>query len=417
MKELRFSFPTANASEGAVSVVVPELKAFAKAPSDYAPAKAPVFFNPVMELNRDIAVLSLRVLHSLVQRDLTVCEPLAGCGIRGIRFAREVENVKKVIVNDLSSEASKLAEWNVKENGLDEKVAVENKDANDLLSHYASPRRRFDCVDIDPFGSPMPFVDSAIRSLRRGGLLALTATDLASLCGVYPRPCFRRYGGFPLRTEYCHELAIRLLTGAVVRSVAKFDLSVRVVFSYYVAHYIRLYVIVESGAKRADASLKQLGLIKHCFSCFHRKVTGHMFLLGSNTCPECHEKLSVAGPLWVGRLIDEHFVTLMLEEARCSLPKRRVYKVTKLLTQIKQEANAPATFYVVDRICDSLNLPVPSVKKIISELQKKGHQAGLTHFKPTAVKTDASAKTIKEIIVAEIAASTQKKNSQRLTLK
>ena len=119
----------------------------------------------------------------------------------------------------------------------------------------------------------------------------------------------------------------------------------------------------------------------------------------------------------VGRLIDEHFVTLMLEEARCSLPKRRVYKVTKLLTQIKQEANAPATFYVVDRICDSLNLPVPSVKKIISELQKKGHQAGLTHFKPTAVKTDASAKTIKEIIVAEIAASTQKKNSQRLTLK
>jgi tRNA (guanine26-N2/guanine27-N2)-dimethyltransferase len=411
VKELRFSFPTVNVTEGSVSVVVPKLEAFKRKPSDYAPAKSPVFFNPVMELNRDIAVLCLRVLQRILQRDLTVCEPLAGCGIRGIRFAREVDNITKVVINDISLEASKLAKWNVIKNCLDETITVENKDANDLLSDYAFPRHRFDYVDIDPFGSPMPFVEPALRSLRSKGLLALTATDLASLCGVYPRPCLRRYGGLPLRTEYCHELAIRLLTGAVAKSAAKLDLSVRIVFSYYVAHYVRVYLIVERGAKRADACLTQLGLIQHCFSCFHRETVDHPILLRSSICPECHKKLSVAGPLWIGSLLDEYFSTQILEEAWRKLPKIRGRRVVKLLTQLRQEVNSPRTFYVLDRICDSLNLPVPSVKRIITELQKKGYQANQTHFNPTAVKTDASARSFKELILAETSADTSEPNS------
>ena len=392
-------------------MVVPKLEAFKRNPSDYAPAMAPVFFNPAMELNRDIAVLCLKVLQRILQRDLTVCEPLAGCGIRGIRFAREVDNVSKVVINDISLEASKLAKWNVKKNCLDERITVENKDANHLLSDYASPRHRFDYIDIDPFGSPMPFAEPALRSLRSKGILALTATDLASLCGVYPRPCLRRYGGLPLRTEYCHELAIRLLTGAVVRSAAKLDLSVRVAFSYYAAHYVRVYLIVERGAKRADACLTQLGLIQHCFSCFHREMVNHTYLLRSSVCPECQKKLSIAGPLWIGSLLDENFTVQILEEAWRRLPKTRVRKVTKLLTQLRQEVYSLGTFYVLDRICDSLNLPVPSVKKIITKLQKKGYQANPTHFNPTAVKTDASAKTLKELILAEVVADTSETNS------
>ncbi|MGB9135449.1 MAG: tRNA (guanine(10)-N(2))-dimethyltransferase, partial [Candidatus Bathyarchaeia archaeon] len=52
-----FPFPTEVVSEGEVEVVVPRLEAFVRKPSDYAPSKAPVFYNPVMELNRDLAVL------------------------------------------------------------------------------------------------------------------------------------------------------------------------------------------------------------------------------------------------------------------------------------------------------------------------------------------------------------------------
>ena len=32
-------------------------------------------------------------------------------------------------------------------------------------------------IDIDPFGSPVAFIDSAIQSLARTGMLEVTATD------------------------------------------------------------------------------------------------------------------------------------------------------------------------------------------------------------------------------------------------
>ena len=89
-------FPTEIVEEGKVKILVPKLKAFIKLPSEYAPSKAPVFYNPVMELNRDLAVLALQTYQKMLNREISVCEPLASCGIRGIRFATEVKGVQKV---------------------------------------------------------------------------------------------------------------------------------------------------------------------------------------------------------------------------------------------------------------------------------------------------------------------------------
>ena len=43
----------------------------------------------------------------------------------------------------------------------------------------------FDCIDLDPYGSPSIFLDSAIRSVKNGGLLLVTATDAGPLCGSF----------------------------------------------------------------------------------------------------------------------------------------------------------------------------------------------------------------------------------------
>lgn len=396
-KGLSLSFPTEHVTEGMVEVVVPKLRAFVKKPSDYAPSKAPVFYNPVMELNRDLAVLALQAFQRLVGHDLRACEPLAGCGIRGIRLAKEVDGVEEVVVNDINGEAYRLAKFNVEKNGLAGKVVVENEDANLLLSSFGAPRKRFDYIDVDPFGSPVPYVDSALRALRRGGLLALTATDLASLCGVYPRACVRKYGGRPLRTEYCHELAVRLLAGALARSAAKNDMGVRIVFSHSSEHYIRLYTVVNYGAKEADASLKSMGYISHCSACLHRKASAGLLHCEREECAECGSKMSVAGPLWVGKIVDEGFVASMQKEAKTKVFKQKE-KINRLLALTKEEANAPITYYVVDNVCDMLGLPVPSTKKVITELKKAGHQAILTHFNTLGIKTDASATTVKETV-------------------
>jgi tRNA (guanine26-N2/guanine27-N2)-dimethyltransferase len=391
-------FPTETVQEGKVKILVPKLKAFIKTPSEYAPSKAPVFYNPVMKLNRDIAVLALQTYQRTVNHEISVCEPLASCGIRGIRFATEVKGVQKALINDINEKAFQLARHNVHMNRLSKRVTVKNEDANFLLAHYGAPRKRFDAIDIDPFGCPVPYLDSAIRALRNGGLLALTATDMAPLCGVHPKACIRKYGGKPLRTEYCHELAVRLLAGCLATTAAKHDIGISVVFSHSTNHYIRIYATTTYGAKKADESIKNMGYILHCFNCFHRETLKRPFLFAnSEKCSECGSKLNVAGPLWVAKIFDRKLCELMGEELG-QRDFRFKGRIGKILALIAGETEAPITYYVVDKLCDALTLPVPPVKKIINALEKEGFPAFLTHFNPKGVKSNVPAMKIKEIL-------------------
>lgn len=395
---MSFDFPTEVVKEGRVSVVVPRLEAYARETWEYAPSKAPVFYNPAMELNRDMAVLALRAYQRRIGKDISICEPLTGCGIRGVRFATEVQGVRKVIVNDINLEAARLAEFNVKHNKLSNRVLVMNEDANLLLSRYAAPRKRFSYIDIDPFGSPVPYLDAALRALRNGGLLALTATDMAPLCGVHPQACVRKYGGKPLRTEYCHELAVRLLTGCLTMMAAKHDIGVDVVFSHSTDHYIRVYAVTRYGAKQADNSARMMGYVLHCFACFHREPSKGLTPFLERKCAECGSMLSVAGPLWLGKMLDETFCGLMEKEVDGRGLKQEK-RILKLLSIARNEAEAPLTYYVIDKICDKLNLRIPPLIEIIDELKRAGFQASATHFNSRGVRTEASAEVVKGIVI------------------
>jgi tRNA G26 N,N-dimethylase Trm1 len=77
-------------------------------------------------------------------------------------------------------------------------------------------------------------------------------------------------------------------------------------------------------------------------------------------------------------------------------------KLNKLLTTIKAEANAPITYYVLDRICKKMNLPPTSTQSFLTELHNSGYKAVQTHFNNRGIKTDASAlamqKTLKKLL-------------------
>lgn len=399
MSALEFiaDFPTETVREGKVQVLVPKLAAFVKQPSDYAPSKAPVFYNPVMELNRDIAVLAFQTHQRTVSRGISICEPLTSSGIRGIRFATEIHGVKKVLIGDITERAFNLAKYNVHLNGLQERVAVQHKDANCLLSCHGAPRKRFDAVDVDPFGSPVPYLDSAIRALRNNGLLAVTATDLAPLCGVHSKACVRKYGGKPLRTEYCHELAVRLLAGCIAAVAAKHDIGIRVVFSHCTDHYIRVYAQIVYGAKKADKAVKNLGYILHCFNCLHRETAKSPFAKRIEKCPECGSKMDYAGPLWLERIFDQQFCELMAK-ASMRTAFRNSGKIAKLLSLAKEESEAPITYYVLDKISDKLALPVPSVDAMLQILRDSGFQAFPTHFNSRGIRTDAPALSVQKLL-------------------
>jgi tRNA (guanine26-N2/guanine27-N2)-dimethyltransferase len=282
-------------------------------------------------------------------------------------------------------------------NNVSDIVQVRNEDANLFLNKYAAPRERFDYVDLDPFGSPVIFIDSAIRAICDGGLIGLTATDMAPLCGVHPKACLRKYGGVPLRTEYCHELSVRLLSGCLTMMAAKHEIGIEVLFSYTLDHYARIYALIRHGAKLSDRSVQQMGYILHCFSCFHRETLSGIVSPMRRICPFCGKKLWVAGPLWLGKIVDQDFCSLMKKDMykRNFEQKRVLYKILSL---IQNEANAPIAYFAVDKICDKLNLPVPPQKKVIEKLNKMGFDAVLTHFNNRGIKTNASAAKVKEVI-------------------
>ncbi|MEM3550829.1 MAG: tRNA (guanine(10)-N(2))-dimethyltransferase [Candidatus Bathyarchaeia archaeon] len=389
----KINYPTETLQEGKVKFLVPKLKAFITKPSEYAPSKAPVFYNPIMELNRDIGVIALQAYWKNFNCNLSICEPLTGCGVRGIRYAKEVEGVEKVLINDINRKAFELAKYNVKINRLSRKVKVVNSDANLLLAMYRAPGKRFDFIDLDPFGSPVPFLESAIRALRSGGLIALTATDMAPLCGVYPKACIRRYQAKPLRTEYCHELAVRLLAGCLATTAAKHDIGVQILFSHSTDHYIRVYARIEHGAKKADESIGKLGRIHHCFKCFHRHVEKGFFTDIYGQCPECGSKTDFAGPLWLDKIFDDKFCEIMIKES-CNFKLKNSKRIKKILTLIRGEVEAPTAYYVLDVICDRLAIQVPPLNRVFEALEKEGFRAFKTHFNPKGLKTEASASTL-----------------------
>jgi tRNA (guanine26-N2/guanine27-N2)-dimethyltransferase len=324
---------------------------------------------------------------------------LTGTGLRGIRFAVEVKGTEKTVIGDINPVSFKLACQNVQMNGLAKKVVVKNTEANLLLSGHSAPHSRFDVVDIDPFGSPVTFLGAAVRALRDKGLLALTATDMASLCGVHPRSCIRKYGGKPLRTEYCHELAIRLLAGCLAGVAAKHEIGLNVVFSHRGEHYVRIYAIIRHGARSADESLRNMGYMLHCFKCFHREAVRGLFdRPHARECKECGSRLDSAGPLWLGNIFDPDYCEAVRQEAYVR-KFTLAGKMGKMLDMIKTESYGPPTYFVIDKVCDALDLPVPSVKDVISALKEEGFHATLTSFNSRGVRSNVPAWRLSEILV------------------
>jgi tRNA (guanine26-N2/guanine27-N2)-dimethyltransferase len=371
--------------EGNTKLLTPDPAAF-MVRGRFEPSLAPVFYNPRMEFSRDIAVLFLRLFSGMRDKPLEVCDPLAGSGARGVRYAKEVCNLASVVISDLNEDAIPLIRENAKINGVEGKVVVACKDANLLLSEHAEPGQRFDYVDVDPFGTPSPFVDSAIRATKNGGVIALTATDTAPLCGIYPRACIRKYGGLPLRGEFCHETGLRLMIGDAVTEALKHDFGTKVLVSYSVDHYFRAYVQLLLGAKRGDESAANMGYILHCQSCGWRSQAALGAALPCS-CPGCSGPIKRGGPLWLGELGDEPFLSALASSDRSGMGSEK--RIAKFLPLLLGELGLPPTYYLIDEICSRIRRDVPQLAKVIESLRGLGYRAAPTHFHPKAVKTDA----------------------------
>ena len=55
-------------------------------------------------------------------------------------------------------------------------------DINELMYDYKRQKRTFDVVDLDPYGSSLPYVENALNIVEHEGLLCATFTDMRILC-------------------------------------------------------------------------------------------------------------------------------------------------------------------------------------------------------------------------------------------
>ena len=73
--------------EGLAKIIIPKRELFIRPDGLYEPAWSPVFYNPLMEFNRNITVLVTITYFN--KKEFFFIEPLSGTGIRGIRLALE----------------------------------------------------------------------------------------------------------------------------------------------------------------------------------------------------------------------------------------------------------------------------------------------------------------------------------------
>lgn len=95
-------------------------------------------------------------------------------------------------------------------------------DATDLMYGKKAAKEWFDVVDLDPYGTAVPFLDSALQALQNGGLLCVTFTDLAVLAGAKYDICYYKYDGLQTHKDYCHEMALRLALHQIAASANKY---------------------------------------------------------------------------------------------------------------------------------------------------------------------------------------------------
>jgi len=344
----------------------------------FPPGSSPVFFNPGMALSRDATVLLLKgiTLGSYL-------DAMGATGARGIRVARECG--KPVTINDRDPLALEVIRKNAAQAGVSAEII--QSDVNVLLSS-----RRFEAVDLDPFGTPAPFTDAAARSARK--YLFVTATDTAPLCGAHGPAGARRYFAHPVNNEYHGETGLRTLLGFVVREVVKYDRGLEPLLSFTREHAIRLHLKIQAGARAADETLDRIGFILQCDRCFFREERPGL-VPSCGQC-SCGGRLVPIGPLYLGAINDPGTLSSMLDRLP-SVPLAAGEELFRLLSLLREELPT-SSHYDYHRVAKVLRCSPPPVRVLLRRIEDSGYRVSRAHYSGTAVKTDAPVEVIKQAI-------------------
>ncbi|MHA2224267.1 MAG: hypothetical protein ACXAC8_03635 [Candidatus Hodarchaeales archaeon] len=380
--------------EGTGSFLVPDSSI-----NKYIPRRSDeVFFNRQQEINRDFSVLALRAYSKITEKtDLIACEPFAGTGVRSCRYLLETP-ISMLFCNDLNSQAIKIAKKNLDRLPAlnKEDFKIYNMECNYFFQFLHVENNTFDFIDIDPYGTPIPFIRNSVQLTNLHGLLAFTATDLASLVGLYPRALYARYGisRFDIRFGNIHEIAARILITGIQHAGLTQSQSLIPILTIYHRHFIRCFLQRKRGVKNV---INQTGFISLCKKCRTRYTEA----LGkkNTSCPVCNHKTRFEiGPIFLGKIQKLDYLSEMLQDDHLhEMGTRKLLK--KILPRMIEEATLEIPWsFDIPKLSKKAGVTVPPIEKVMTHLHEMGYQSNRIHFSGNTIKTDANEDDLISII-------------------
>ncbi|KAF2023471.1 TRM-domain-containing protein [Setomelanomma holmii] len=382
----------------------------------------------------------------------SILDALSATGLRALRYAQEIPFATDITSNDMSQNAVDSIKLNVKHNKLEDKITAKTGNAIAYMYSYCD-RKGYDVIDLDPYGTAAPFLDSAIQAINHDGLLCVTCTDSAIFASHgYLEKTYSQYGGLPLKGEPCHEGGLRLLLHAIASSAARYGMAIEPLLSLSIDYYIRVFVRIRKSPNDVKLLAGKTMIVYHCDSgcgawstqfLARNKITSnkngekgykHSFASAPSAdghCQHCGFKTHLSGPMYGGPLHNVGFVQRIL--AQLNEVDRETYptmdrvegmlrtameeitfgvkqdtkngaKEPKILDPLIPKAD-PAEidhhpfFFIPSSVARVLHCSAPPLAPLRGALRHAGYKVTMSHCKPGSVKTNASWRDIWHIML------------------
>ena len=283
------------------------------------------FMNPAMAPARTRSILLLQdaLKHGWLNgnRPIRALDALCATGIRVRRWKNEIESNLlsrlHITANDLDVNALDWAIHSIHSDVLNDASFLPD-DEQDLPNfierngirfqhcdaRLAMVQGSFQWIDVDPFGSPISFIDGALQALGRAGVLEVTATDTAALTGSSATSGKRRYGHKGIVDFYAHDDAVRVLLGTIATRAAQLDRAVEPILALFDGHHVRVSVLVRKSKQGADKTRELMG--------WRLRTEEEPYLFVRHPSPE--EMKRSSGPMWIGSIWNQEICSRLTED-------------------------------------------------------------------------------------------------------
>ena len=349
------------------------------------------FYNPRSKYVRDLGILAATIYRQ-DRGSLRVLDALAGCGVRSLRYYQE-SNADYLYINEGNPQLNSLLQQNLKRAIAPDNYQITHQDAHRVFFRCYQHRDYYDLVDVDCFGSAVPYLNSMLWATKIGGLMYLTSTDGRTITGHPPEKTVQTYNAIARSHPAIQEQALRILIGATQQQAATKNLGVEPIFSLFTGQTYRVMLRLVSKPR---INTNNYGFLSYCRGCGNYQ-TFDWRKLDRVGCVCDRPTVTVSGAMWLGKLHDPQ----QLQRFTALAQKLNWQKIAELLNLMQGEIDFPPYFYTLREIGSRGKLDLPKRSHLIAALQDKGYRAAPTHIEPQGIKTNARMEDV--IAIANIA--------------